>query len=143
MALSNRKGFTQCQDTGHSGGNWEAKWVSEGNFTVAIISLTGDSDPRCRWITVDTPQRGKINSVQNSRLLQASSRGFFSLAYEQQWIENNYGRWITVDPPQRRKINSVQNSRLLQASFRGLFDQYLFFINPDVRFFCYPIYFYI
>ncbi|KAL2195323.1 HNH endonuclease-domain-containing protein [Corynascus similis CBS 632.67] len=55
----------------------------------------------------------------------------FPLAYEQKWVENNYGRWITIDLPQGDKINSVQNGILLKSDLHQLFDHYAFSINPD------------
>ena len=59
----------------------------------------------------------------------------FPLAYEQQWLANNYSRWITL-PPSRGwgvTINSVRNGLLLDASLHALFDRYIFSINPDAR----------
>ena len=80
-----------------------------------------------------------ISKVENRRAAYDVWLGFeaahiFPLAYEQQWLENNYGRWITIDPPQWGKINSVQNGLLLKTNLHILFDHYVFSINPDVRF---------
>ncbi|KAL2177582.1 HNH endonuclease-domain-containing protein [Thermothelomyces heterothallicus CBS 202.75] len=77
-----------------------------------------------------------VTKVENRRAAYDMWVGFeaghiFPLAYEQQWVENNYGRWITIDPPQGGKINSVQNGILLRSDLHQLFDHYAFSINPD------------
>lgn len=68
-------------------------------------------------------------------------RGFeaahiFPLAYEQHWVDQDYGLWIST-PPDREQIkggpiNSVQNGLLLRSDIHTLFDFYDFSINPDV-----------
>ncbi|KAH8654977.1 HNH endonuclease-domain-containing protein [Tricladium varicosporioides] len=67
-------------------------------------------------------------------------RGFeaahiFPLAYENHWIEHNYGHWISTPPNGEEieggKINSVQNGILLRSDIHQLFDFYDISINPD------------
>ncbi|KIW85625.1 hypothetical protein Z517_01017 [Fonsecaea pedrosoi CBS 271.37] len=55
----------------------------------------------------------------------------FPLAYEGNWIKQNYGRWITSQPIQGGSINSVQNGMLLNSHIHQLFDSYSISINPD------------
>ncbi|KIW86275.1 hypothetical protein Z517_01670 [Fonsecaea pedrosoi CBS 271.37] len=55
----------------------------------------------------------------------------FPLAYEGNWIKQNYGRWITSQPVQGGSINSVQNGMLLSSHIQQLFDSYSISINPD------------
>ena len=68
-------------------------------------------------------------------------RGFktahiFPLAYEQHWVNHNYGRWISTPPNGEEikggKINSVQNGLLLASTIYQGFDFYCFSINPEV-----------
>ncbi|CAK7210933.1 hypothetical protein SBRCBS47491_000946 [Sporothrix bragantina] len=54
----------------------------------------------------------------------------FPLAYEQQWVDGNYGSYITLVPATGGSINSVQNGLLLRTDLHDGFDQYLFTINP-------------
>jgi hypothetical protein len=56
----------------------------------------------------------------------------FPLAYEQDWISNNFGRWVSIHPEHGGDINSVQNGLLLRSDIHQLFDMYDFSINPDV-----------
>lgn len=60
----------------------------------------------------------------------------FPLEKENLWTQYNFGRWITnMDHTTGvSKINSVQNGLLMGATLHGCFYQYMFSINPDVRF---------
>ncbi len=67
--------------------------------------------------------RCAVSKQENRRARTNNWEGFeaahiFPLAYEQQWMGNNYSRWITVDPPQGGKINLVQNGILLQSNLK-------------------------
>ena len=57
----------------------------------------------------------------------------FPLAYNAQWIEQNFSRWIMKPSANGELINSVQNGMLLRADIHQLFDSYMVSINPDVR----------
>ncbi|KIH92775.1 hypothetical protein SPBR_09128 [Sporothrix brasiliensis 5110] len=54
----------------------------------------------------------------------------FPVAYEQQWITDNYSRYISQVPSTGGTINSVQNGLLLRTDLHDGFDQYRFSINP-------------
>ena len=56
----------------------------------------------------------------------------FPLAYEEIWMDHNYGRWILNIPDRGGTINSVQNGLLLRGDIHQGFDMYKFSINPDV-----------
>jgi hypothetical protein len=68
----------------------------------------------------------------------------FPLAYEQHWIDYNYGRWISTplngEQIKGGAINSVENGLLLDSTLHDLFDFYCFSINPDVC--VYSLYYY-
>ena len=57
----------------------------------------------------------------------------FPLAYEDHWLQHNFGRWIDIPPVAGGTINSVQNGMLLDNTAHALFAAYDFSINPDVR----------
>ncbi|AEO60038.1 hypothetical protein MYCTH_2120123 [Thermothelomyces thermophilus ATCC 42464] len=99
--------------------------IASGTRVQSFIEQVQARDGRCI-----------VSKVENARAVDGFWWGFeaahiFPLAYEQQWLENNYSRWITIDPPQGGKINSVQNGILLRSDLHQLFDNYTFSINPD------------
>ena len=55
----------------------------------------------------------------------------FPIAYESQWVANDYGRWITLPPLSGGNINSVQNGILLRSHLHTMWENYVFSINPD------------
>jgi hypothetical protein len=106
-----------------------AQSVATGTRTQDFRNAVRDRDRRC-----------VISKEVNDEYFDPDSwAGFeaahiFPLAYEHQWLQENYSRWITMVPPQGGSINSVQNGLLMFTGLHSLFDQYIFSINPDVRY---------
>lgn len=139
-----------------------ADTVEVSSFTILImlsvyisnnVTKVNDEEAYTRATSITTAVRAKsfteqvqardgrcvVSKVENTRAPFGMWTGFeaahiFPLAYQDQWVQNNYGRWITIDPPRgAHKIHSVQNGILLRTDLHQLFDQYIFSINPDVR----------
>jgi hypothetical protein len=120
--------------------------INEMFYTRAHSITTGTRTQAFREAVQARDGRCVVSKVKNHRATRDLWAGFeaahiFPLAYEQQWVENNYSRWTAIQSPQGGSINSVQNGILLQSNLHQEFYQYLFSINPDVSLF-FPILFY-
>ena len=102
--------------------------LGTGYHSPAFRDAVRARDQRC----VITGREARLTRYDDWRSFEACH--IFPLAYEPQWIHNNFGQWITI-PPARESdgsINSVQNGILLGGTIHDLFDHYHLTINPDV-----------
>ncbi|KAH8147455.1 uncharacterized protein LAJ45_08612 [Morchella importuna] len=118
--------------------------VTDGSISInneicltRTISLgTGTRVASFRNAVRDRDRRCIITGKEAVNADLGSWRGFeaahiFPLAYEHNWIMDEYDRWITIESTDGGSINSVQNGMLLRADIHGMFDGYEVSINPD------------
>ncbi|EFW99391.1 hypothetical protein CMQ_7759 [Grosmannia clavigera kw1407] len=109
------------------------------NEIVLTRALSVTTGPRLNHFRENVQRRdGRcvVSKLTNNRADRGNWSAFqaahiFPLAYQQQWIDGDYGRDVTIVPSIGGRINSVQNGLLLLASVHVDFDNYHFSINVD------------
>lgn len=107
---------------------WLVRTISlqSGTRTKAFCDAVRSRDRRC-IITGDRAVRARRGNWAGFEAAH-----IFPLAYNAQWMEQNFSRWITMPSTNGESINSVQNGLLLRSDIHQLFDSYMISINPDV-----------